>query len=206
MPICKDRRLLFIHIPKTAGSYIEIETNFVYTRKNVFTTERLVTYKNIPIQYQHLNYTLIVENNLIDKELLDSCYKFTFIRNPYTRLLSEYIFKYLDNFEFDPWLFNNFVDNYLKYPNFNDPEWMHLLPQKFYFDIEYNYVGKYENLQEDLQKIYKEIGYNKVLSSKKVNESNFDKNNLIDKIDKQTIEKINDYYWEDFELGKYEMI
>ena len=42
------------------------------------------------LDYKHASINELVDNSLIEKEVLSSFYKFTFVRNPYSWLLSDY--------------------------------------------------------------------------------------------------------------------
>lgn len=205
MPICRNKNVIFIHIPKTGGTYIERDFNFIYSKENAYTVEDIVIYKNIPFQYQHLNCSLMVKNNILNEIDVNSFYKFTVVRNPYTRLLSEFMWKTW--FEtFNPEIFHDFLYSNIINPKLTDPECIHFLPQSFYFDVKYNNIIKFETLKQDLSNVYNELNIQKKPSNKKINCSRLKKVDLVPEIKNKTINLINHVYKSDFELGNYDML
>lgn len=197
MPILKNK-LLFIHIPKTGGTFIESSFNLNKSDPYLYNATNFVFFNNIQFALQHLNYTAIVEKNLIEKNKLNSMYKFTFIRNPYTRALSEYFYSNQTVEVFNEDIFHEFVVN-----RFITPQYDHHLPQSFYFDIKYDFVGKFENLISDLKQLCKNVNISINIPTEKINASRFDKNELVDKIKPETIDVINEVFSDDFDLGNY---
>lgn len=201
MPVIIEDKILFIHIPKTGGSFIEWELQMGYNEKNLFSTTEIGIYSDsIHYHLQHLNFTTIVKEGYFESDYLKKFFKFTFIRNPYTRILSEYFWRLNPN-TFDTDKFHEFViDRYLC------PKDAHFLSQMFYFDIEYDFIGKYENLIEDLKKIYDVLNISREISPINRNISKFNKNELIYMINASTINIINEVFALEFELGNYEKI
>lgn len=197
MPILKNK-LLFIHIPKTGGTFIKSSFNLNKSDPYLYNDTNFVFFNNIEFALQHLNYTAIVEKNLIEKNKLNSMYTFTFIRNPYTRVLSEYFYSNRNVEVFNGDIFHEFVVN-----SFITPRRDHHLPQSFYFDIKYDFVGKFENLIVDLKQLCKNVNISINLTTEKINASRFDKNELVDKIKPETIDVINEVFSDDFDLGDY---
>jgi hypothetical protein len=202
MPIIPDKKILFIHIPKTGGTYIYWELpGFGYSEDNIFsTTEKGIYSDDVHFHLQHMNYSTILTKGFLTEEYLKPFFKFTFIRNPYTRILSEYFWR-LNLNTFDADKFHEFViDRYLC------PKDAHFLSQMFYFDIEYDFIGKYENLIEDLKKIHDILNISHEISPIKRNVSSFNKSELIYMINASTINIINELFDAEFEFGKYEKI
>lgn len=201
MPIIPNKKILFIHIPKTGGSYIEWEMRMNYHEDYLFsTTDDGIHSNKVHFHLQHMNFQTIVNEKFLEFDYIDSFFKFTFIRNPYTRTLSEYFWRYGLN-EFDSEKFHLFViDNYM------NPVDAHFLPQSFYFDIEYDFVGKFESLKDDLQSLYNILNIEYSISDDRRNISKFNKRDLIPNIDKKTIQTINKLFESDFKLGNYNKI
>lgn len=179
MPIDKKRKILFIHIPKTAGGSIEKAfgiygtnnkgSNFIdpsiaygynqvnYANRKIYRAETKVSswyshlraiksklhpFENEKIPLQHANY--IELQKLYN---LKNVFKFSFVRNPYERLLSAY--KWL-NVKKD---FNNFVredlnqlvnENYYFFPQ-------HSFLENSSKEIPIDYIGRFESLTSDLE-------------------------------------------------------
>lgn len=122
MPICQDKKLAFIHIPKTAGTTIETALG-MKSIKNFYNEYKFKHYCVCP---QHLTCEeLSHEIDLADFEL------FTVVRNPYDRLVSEY--NYIQNNE---WLFK------LKHATFK--EFIKLIPNLDQVERKYIFDGHLE--------------------------------------------------------------
>jgi len=204
MPILSDN-LLFIHIPKNAGTYVEESfglTKFDINRLYDQDTYHIVD--GIKFSLQHMNCTVIKKLNLINHEKLEKMYKFTIIRNPYTRALSEYFWfnMFIGNKlnKFDSENFNEFVKNILSIRN-----WDHRLPQSFYFDVNYDKVFRYETFLDEFSLFVNKFGIKK-LPDRKINSTNYDKNELLNRVKNETIDILNELYKDDFELLNYSFI
>ena len=184
-------KCIFIHIPKAAGISIANALFKTYGAGH----KKVVEYKNI--------FPLKTYNKY---------YKFTIVRNPYTRLFSAYNFlkkgginsfdkafneKVLVNYN----SFDDFVLNYLT------PEtiysYIHLLPQfEFLVDendeINIDFVGRYENLENDFKTIKKKLNLNIQLPHL----NNF-KSSSNQPISTEVKNKIYYLYRKDFELLNY---
>jgi hypothetical protein len=89
MPICHDKEFIFFHIPRCSGTYLDTYYKFkdgnpLFGIKRM--GERVLT---LP----HLTYAEIRTEGLIANEILDSYFKFTIIRDPFRRMVSEYIWQ-----------------------------------------------------------------------------------------------------------------
>lgn len=100
--------------------------------------------------------------------------KFSFVRNPYTRLLSCYLDKIVGNAgqknqisiqlgygdgSDQPISFEEFVDAILvQAPMHMDPHWRIQYDQTFHQGINYDFIGRFERLEEDLRHVISLIG------------------------------------------------
>ena len=160
--ISHDYKCIFIHIPKAAGQSIE----------NVFLTslgldwnnrEKLLLKSNTdpdkgPPRLAHLTAEEYVRCNYISSELFDSYFKFTFVRNPWARIVSEYKYRYSKQYDFNTFLYEKFPqvgdDCYEKFT----AKYRHIIPQyDFLFDRNgkqlVDFIGRFENIQEDFNLI-----------------------------------------------------
>lgn len=103
MPICHNRKLIFCHIPKCAGSSIEKSMelqslDFLFSYKptgiclphlleNFSGTEKNIVFSRTP---QHL--TLPHLKKILRGDVWNSYQKFAVVRNPYSRMWSEYLY------------------------------------------------------------------------------------------------------------------
>lgn len=104
MPISYDHKILFIHVPKCAGTSIEGILNC--KDENKFYTESLTsqTLASLPInsftdrEYricasknkQHYTYRELIK--ILPKNIIENFEKIAVVRNPYDRLVSEYYY------------------------------------------------------------------------------------------------------------------
>ena len=99
-----DKKILFVHIPKTAGTSINS-----YLTKNYLNAWYMDTKMKIdPRLFQHAPFYLYEEN--ID---LQDVFTFTVVRNPYTRAFSHY------NHIKDRFKIRMTFNDFLKYIKFN---------------------------------------------------------------------------------------
>jgi len=164
MPVSTTYQILFIHIPKTAGSTIDY-----YLKLGDLNVDRWFYFTNIspekflPEEYrlciskplQHLTYREMAK--ILPGNILEGYKKFTIVRNPYDRLVSEYYFsqkhvRIYKNFE-------EFVKKALHLDLFTRV-WLfdgHLETQTSYLINEnknfqsIDYIFKYENIDECFQ-------------------------------------------------------
>lgn len=159
MLISKERKFVFIHIPKTAGTSINHFLRIITKNEAV---ENMKTHVHARHVIQHL------ENQ---EENWQDYFFFSFVRNPFERLHSLYHFvqtRWSDKFKevsFNQWLEQNeevyegrqTPPNETPVPNTRKPQldWLTLHPTKFDCQILPqiipSYIGRYENLEKDLE-------------------------------------------------------
>ena len=156
MTINHEKKLIFIHIPKTAGTSI-------YKSLGV---------KNISYQNKFLGHKRIENYKEQYKKYWDAYLKFTVVRNPIDRFISAYKYNKMkesfwhsinseklpknEHYEICNSLSINEYVSYL-FKNSRNHK-LHTLPQMWFIEnkhkkIEVDYIVKYENLNEDLKKI-----------------------------------------------------
>lgn len=155
-----DKKLYFLHIPKTGGTSISkaFKRGMEKFPKNDFT-----------IDICHPNICQTLNNSELIKTKFLNTYIFNFVRNPYDRITSEYRWRVVRHKRFPQkgFLINNnetfaeFVKNNLENhePSYGLKE--HYQLQKYYVevdDIKVDFVGRFENLQEDFNKLCEIIG------------------------------------------------
>ena len=152
---------IFIHIPKAAGTSV--------ARTLFGKGSRHVPY----FEYEKIN-----------RRKFNRYFKFTFVRNPWDRLVSSYFF--LKNGGINDadakWAKENFAD----FPDFgsfvrgwvneeNILSWQHFMPQHYFVcnsdgKIMVDFVGKMENMQKDFSYVAMKLGCKKELEKVNVGE------------------------------------
>lgn len=214
-----DLKALYIHIHKTGGTTIAMNLKKHYGFKTYYLRrpdhekfcfdkkkKKYINYENrvhgIINYYKSSPY--INKKMNMTKDKWDSYYKFCFIRDPYDRIVSAW--NHVNRFNIP---FKNFLN--LK-DTCNDVEYMHMfMPQyrsminekaKKYID----YVGYFENFDNDFEKILNNIGILNILHNKdnKLNVRNHKK--FYRYYDQETLNKVNILMNEDFRNLDYKMI
>jgi len=150
-----EQSVLFLHIPKTAGTTIEswLEGSGKYEQL-LFAQKRP---EDLMVTPQHLGYETLTQITHGVKRPLE--YKFAIVRNPFDRLVSEFFYRIkLDNIRlgdkpedlFSSWVTHNLI----KFKNNKSILDNHLRPQSYYVSNDVD-VFKFE---DGVQKIIKNVG------------------------------------------------
>lgn len=228
MPINRNPNLVFVHIPKCGGTSIEkllgmsgIEN--YYTKLGIGKKTPL---KNVSFA-SNSEYELARIRNLqhltlkqiscsLEPEFVESAFVFSVVRNPYTRIVSEYYHclnggnRIASSFKNICSSFDEFVATQLDLP---EPERIekydgHLETQASYLlnsagnldDLDTIY--RFETLQTDMQDLWKYAAVKKHVHAKI---GSYNKNFSEIYSSQQTIEKIKQFYAQDFELFNYDL-
>ena len=147
-------KAVFVHIPKTAG--MSVEQVFIDAHGlNWFSREALILGANPhptmgPERISHLYAEEYVGLGYLEKEKFDQYYKFSFVRNPWDRLVSQYYYR-----KFDLQMsFTKFVDYAFSISENRSDFARHIVAQyQYLFDSSGNllvdFVGRYENIRND---------------------------------------------------------
>lgn len=220
MPFLQKEKLLFIHIPKTGGTSIEHffgmcqpeslwfdrwdrdRDEFLRINRDALDGEEKQDYEP-----QHYSYRML-ERMLTD---IEKYFTFTFVRHPYTRLLSEYFWsrnvQYRDTSDFDGDEFARWVKQFL-----SSIDSSHKEPQSFFVNNQVKFVGRFERIEEDMFKLLKQLSqFNPVFEKfidrclPHTNQSGKSKEKLIPLISKATKKRIQTVYQEDFHAFGYSL-
>jgi hypothetical protein len=160
--ICGEYRCLFVHVPKTAGMSIE----HVFLRLVGLTWETRASLllrgnddpRLGPPRLAHLKAGEYVAHGHLTAEQFESYFKFSFVRNPWDRIVSEYKYRgYPVKIDFKTYLFKH-----LPAPGWTDT-YCHSIPQyDFLYDeggrLLVDFVGRYESLQADFDTVCTRVG------------------------------------------------
>jgi len=191
-------KYLFIHIPKTGGcslkkSLVSVDGDFIDTKHKKI--------KRLRTEFKLHEY-----------------FKFAFVRNPWDRFVSAYFYlKEVQNNPNHEWpsdiwksnVINNDFDTFSKFVRsgiWKGSRWFHFYPQYDYIvnghnkDIDIDFVGRFENLQEDFDKVCEHIG----LSPQKLIPTNISRHkHYTEYYNEDTKKIIADYYRKDIEYFRY---
>ena len=211
-----EKKAIFIHLPKCAGSHTRyLLTNFY----NFHVFNNTVMLQDLPIIQYYMKLDKLLDMNA---EKWKSFYKFTFIRDPYQRLISSLKYlktQYKHDYKSLEELFNdkeNLKQNHMEsYIHCFVPQYEHLLNLHNKFNI--NFIGHVETFEEDFNKLLKclfmknlhsdiihNIKYAKFFiynsSNEKFDYTRYDDNN------NTLLQTINTQFEKDFSLStKYQM-
>ena len=219
-----EKKAIFIHIPKTAGIYVrKILKNHYNFSLYLFERPDHIDYCNTEIKYNK-NHQLYFGNKIhgiiqyyktsdylnelmgMDEQKWNEYYKFCFVRDPYKRIISAW------NYVQETNNFNIEFDKYLEYKDIvSEDEYFHVfMPQYFHIldennNIFVNYIGKFENLEEELEKILINIGFekNQIIHDKTNKKNNREYDLKITDLSQDVINKINFMFDKDFEYFNY---
>jgi hypothetical protein len=217
------KKIIFIHIPRCGGTSIEqnlwkneFNKNFTFKEsdENHLLQGFIDQYRN-KYQYDGLQHLTLSNINKIYPKETKNFFKFTFIRNPFSRIASAYagimtFRKDLRNFLvlYKDTSFKKFLELIQKNSH---THWMPM--SNFFKDEEINFVGRFENYNEDLNRLEKIVQINLIKEnfsgelnfSEKFNYLDFykDKNN-IDTVYKLFKEDFNRFNYDYYDFEKYE--
>jgi hypothetical protein len=160
--ICHPFKCVFVHVPKTAGQSVE---QFFMDRLGLdwkLDREKLLLQHNDDPalgteKLAHLSASEYVSCGHLGQPDFSAYFKFGFVRNPWTRILSEY--RYRNYFHHRS--FKDFIFNKMPKPGFDD-KYRHVMPQ---YDLLYDqsgnllvdFVGRFETLQADFDQVCEQL-------------------------------------------------
>lgn len=164
--ICRPLKCIFVHIPKAAGRSVEMFfiNHLKMDRNNEEDRQSLLLIDNDDPakgteKLSHLSAQEYVQCGHISAQEFEEFYKFSFVRNPWSRLVSEYRYRnYIHHKSF-----KDFVMNKLPAPG-RDDKYRHVMSQTdmLYNDsgeLLVNFVGKFEYLQRDFDRLCQHWGF-----------------------------------------------
>ena len=161
--ISRKRKFIFIHIPKCGGTSVEDALFKPCTHR---TAKDLWMFPN---KYQSGGLQHLKASHILQEEgekIFNNCFKFSFIRNPWDKMISQYRYTIeSSNPYLRKWIdidMNDSFNEYLK-KVFNAAIHVQWDSQyKFLYDSKDNqlvdFIGRFENLQEDFNIVCDKIG------------------------------------------------
>jgi hypothetical protein len=206
MPIDKENNIIFVHIPKCAGTSIAKSLN-IYSEHNKPPNMNIlygITENNIVLQSLCLEYY----QNYIDKNKIKECKIITVVRNPYDRVLSDFMWHnrgFNNILDFCKFIKKTLIEKNKYELMQHEPQFYinHILPQVEYINNT-NYkniiIMKLENLKNDF--------YTNFPSKQLFHENTTDHEKYSDyfKDKKDCVRLINEIYKEDFIKFGYDFL
>jgi chondroitin 4-sulfotransferase 11 len=199
---------IFVHIPKTAG----INTINYFKREKGNVTTSVTVINHVPTYIDGI--IDISKLNIMNKNInFDTSFLFTFVRNPYNRVMSAY--NYLFHSKTKTGLHLPYKKIIAKYQKSNDHNEtfllfmkdiethkktiVHFVPQYEFIthndEILVNYVGKFENYENDMKALFPQYVNTGIVLNKS--------EQIIKELTSETKKIIYNAYKKDFELFGY---
>jgi sulfotransferase famil protein len=159
--ICHELKCIFVHIPKTAGQSIEAwfmhHLGLPESQRDSLLLSKNRDPQLGPPRLSHLKAAEYLSAGHISPEQFQAYYKFSFVRNPWDRLVSFYKYRgHAHRYDF-----KTFVFKHLPKPGWTN-DYCHVTPQyDFLYEDErclVDFVGKFESLQADFDKVCLALG------------------------------------------------
>lgn len=186
---------VFIHVPKTAGLYIQEALDleilrFPHRAKKNFKQSGVVT-------FGHQDYPRLLKRGVVGRAFHDSAFRFAFCRNPYDRAVSHYFYVRKKHPErMDKGV--SFIDYTRTLASFGRT----FQPQSVYLrGLALDFLGRFERLEADLAEVAGLLG-REVKDTPKRNETKHGP--YWEYYNEEAAENIRQYYREDFERFKYD--
>jgi hypothetical protein len=196
-------KFTFIDICKTAGTSIS-ESLLKFNKDDKFESFKMEN--SFPKSGKHHSISNILGGitcTTITPYIIDNYFKFTFVRNPYDRMISLYEWGQKHN-HYDKMTFYDFVINIKenKYNDFNNARYLPMidwLKDKRDNKIKIDYIGRYENIKDDFNNILNIINIDTNLPH--MNKSN--RRNINQYYNKELLDIVYNLYEIDFDTFKY---
>jgi len=192
-----EYKCIFVHVIKTGGASIATALNMKEdTGRNVTREEQVPHYPKCHLSAKEIRKT-------VGEEIWNSYFKFSFVRNPYDKVVSQY------HFNRGQWKLEN--ASFKEYVNYwKNGGQISTFPQyhSHYLNEELDFIGRFENIQQDFNTICNKIG----IPLKKLPHINKSRNFARDKAkhkhyteyyDEETKQIVAKKYAKDIEYFKY---
>lgn len=206
--ILKQHKIIFVHIPKTAGQSVTefLLNNMNMSSKNIKKNRPEVGFiKNTnrklpgPNWYHHLFLNEYLKFNLISEDDIKDYFIFTICRNPYDRFRSAFYYNKLDK----TFTYDTFVKNF-KIKEDDDLS-RHFLPQMKYIESNKFKVDKIFHLEKNFKEEFTIFFQKKFNFLKPLNNVNVTATKKLP-LTKYTQDFINEFYQDDFHYFNYEIM
>lgn len=162
--ISHDKKCIFIHIPKAAGT--SVISHFPDMSRTGKKTENELPFhssEKFDPPPPHLRASDFVKYGYVTKDIFDLYFKFSFVRNPWDRIVSEYKYRrHASRYDFKTYLFKHFPR-----PGWSD-EYCHVIPQyDFLYDDDgvclVDFIGRFESVQDGFNVVCEKLGLPEIM-------------------------------------------
>lgn len=181
-----EYKCIFVHIPRTSGTSIEsefgVDMDFKDGKKAIFSSDK------------HLKSSEIFRS--IDEHLWKSYFKFTLVRNPWDRVISIFNMPAFSDINFlSGKSLIYFLNHYEPKPHEAGIQCMDYIDRD-----DLDFIGKFENRQQDINFIFKKIGFFNALNlhDRKTNHKHY-----TEYYDDESRELVAEKYAKDIEMFGY---
>lgn len=200
------KNAIFIWIPKTAGTSVWTALKENYGCPKLKLPEQWPKFKQSGIlTFSHVSIPGLRAKGFISDEFYNSSFKFCFVRNPFDRMVSLYHYLMKDKIIKQGISFKKFCKMVHDDPNpiglYNVKRKSQAQPQVKWLVPEMDFIGRFENLQSDFDKILTrlelapvELPHTRVSKNRKPTKAYYDK---------KTISLVRKIYKADFETFGY---
>lgn len=153
---------VFIHVPKTGGQSVEQAllsgVSQIDREKAHVLLARNADPRRGPPRLAHLTAEEYLDLGYVDRGRAAEFFKFGFVRNPWSRLVSEFRASgHAGRMQLKTWVHECFPE-----PGWTDA-YRHVIPQRdFFFDEDghclVDYIGRFENLERDFSLVARRLG------------------------------------------------
>jgi Sulfotransferase family len=226
--ISHSHKVVFVHVPKVAGQSIEHmflqQLGLDWENRESLLLRKKEAHERGPERLAHLTAEQYLELGYIEREKFEGYFKFSFVRDPYKRVFSFYNFLGYSRIVSLRTFIKEVLPIKLKQKDFfflSQYDYLYNREGKLLVD----YVGRLENIKEDIQKVINQIGMDQV-SLPHVNKSkgewrrairillnnptlvtrlNFgnDRKSFDEQFDQELKNLVSDMYAQDFEAFQY---
>jgi hypothetical protein len=202
--ISHKHKFIFIKTKKTAGTSIEIALSRYCDEGDVITKispsdEKIrAELGKYPQNYEGKFYNHISAKKVqkkLDEHIWNSYYKVCFDRNPWDKVISLYHYAFnTEKITFDDFIKSGKFKRAYNYPRYTIDD-----------QVAVDFIGKYENLESDLEKVCREIGlpYDGWLPNAKGNYRT-DNRHYRERYNEEQKELVQQYYEKEINLLGYE--
>lgn len=198
MPISHEKKIVFIHIPKTGGSSIEKFLK-IYGHNNMGSNKIYDPLIMFGKGSQHYSYEKILENSEKD---VSEYFSFCFVRNPWDRIVSEFFWRQKHNGFREETSFRDFI-YLIKESNIKFKP--HFIDQKSFIcgendKILVDFVGRFENFQQDFEHVCKK---NDLKIERAPYKNKSERKHYKEYYDEETMQVVYDMYQNDIDFFNY---